>query len=122
MKRHIYEVVSVSVTGPYTLRVQFDDRSVQTVNLRSILRGEMFAPLRDLAFFNQVRLDSEIGTVVWPNGADMDPAVLHDWPECEKEMVAMSARWHGGESTQTREAGKAALQVAESEAEYGKKE
>ena len=37
----------------------------------------MFAPLRDPSFFSQVRVDEEAGTIVWPNGADMDPLVLH---------------------------------------------
>jgi hypothetical protein len=35
-------------------------------------------PLRDQALFRQVRLDSEVHTLVWPNGADFDPATLHD--------------------------------------------
>ena len=27
--------------------------------------------------FNEVRVDPEIGTITWPNGADLDPDVLH---------------------------------------------
>ena len=99
------------------MRVKFDDESVQTVNLRAIQRGEMFGPLRNLALFNQVRLDPEIGTVVWPNGADMDPATLHDWPDCADEMAAMAAGWNIGESMETRAANRVALQVAEAKAE-----
>ena len=41
----------------------------------------MFGPLHDLSRFNQVQLDPEIGTLVWPTGADIDPTVLHDWPD-----------------------------------------
>lgn len=37
----------------------------------------VFEPLRDPAFFAQVRVDPEAGTLVWPNGADLDPLVLH---------------------------------------------
>lgn len=37
----------------------------------------VFEPLRDPAFFSQVRVDPEAGTIVWPNGADLDPLVLH---------------------------------------------
>ena len=37
----------------------------------------MFEPLReDPKLFRQVRVDDELGTIVWPNGADMDPDVL----------------------------------------------
>jgi hypothetical protein len=39
--------------------------------------GPMFEPLRDPDFFKQVRVDEQLGTIVWPNGADMDPVVLH---------------------------------------------
>ena len=37
----------------------------------------MGEPLRDLAYFRQVRVDPELRTVVWPNGLDLDPDVLH---------------------------------------------
>jgi hypothetical protein len=37
----------------------------------------VFEPLADPDFFARVRLDDELGTVVWPNGADLDPLVLH---------------------------------------------
>ncbi|MDA2946005.1 MAG: DUF2442 domain-containing protein, partial [Actinomycetota bacterium] len=40
--------------------------------------GPMFVPLRNEAFFAHVRVDEELGTVVWPNGADLAPDVLHD--------------------------------------------
>ena len=35
-------------------------------------------PLREPALFGQVRVDEELGTIVWPNGADLDPDVLHN--------------------------------------------
>lgn len=38
--------------------------------------GVVFAPLRDPAEFDRVRLDAELGTVVWPGGADLCPDVL----------------------------------------------
>lgn len=43
----------------------------------SLQMGSMFAPLRDPDVFRQVAVDNELGTIVWPNGADMDPDVLH---------------------------------------------
>ena len=44
-------------------------------------------PLKDLSVFNQVRIDPEVRTLVWPNGADFDPAMLHDWPTYAEEMA-----------------------------------
>jgi hypothetical protein len=39
----------------------------------------IFAPLRDPDFFAKVELDSELGTISWPNGADVAPETLHLW-------------------------------------------
>lgn len=70
-------VTSVEALGHYRLRLGFSDDSTREVNLTGELRGPMFEPLADPAFFAQVRFDPELGTVVWPNGADLDPLVLH---------------------------------------------
>jgi hypothetical protein len=74
----LYRVRSFQITGPYTLSVAFDDGSQQTIKFDGVLAGQLFGPLRDLSLFNQVRLDPEVHTLVWPNGADFDPATLHD--------------------------------------------
>ena len=80
MKHEIHSILAFEITAPYTLRLTFEDRSVQVIDFLPILVGEVFGPLRDLKMFNQVKLDPETRTVVWPNGADFDPALLHDWP------------------------------------------
>jgi len=41
----------------------------------------VFEPLLDPAFFAQVQMDPLLGTVVWPNGADLCPDVLYTYPE-----------------------------------------
>jgi hypothetical protein len=62
----------------FVLRLRFDDSTVRDVDLQSELWGPVFEPLReDPRLFRQVRVDEELGTIVWPNGADMDPDVLH---------------------------------------------
>jgi len=58
-----------------------------------VLAGELYGPLKDLQLFNQVAIDSEVHTLVWPNGADFDPATLHDWPECSQEFADMVRTW-----------------------------
>ncbi len=50
---------------------------MRPVDLTGGLHGPAFDPLADPDFFAQVRVDDELGTVVWPNGADLDPLVLH---------------------------------------------
>ena len=77
----IYRVLSFEAVAPYILRVQFDDKTEQIINFQPILTGELYKPLRDIALFNQVRIDPEVHTLVWPNGADFDPTTLHDWPQ-----------------------------------------
>lgn len=94
METHlIYTITHFEQLAPYTLRLFFDDQTSQEINFKPLLRGELYAPLLDPAVFSQVRLDEETGTVVWPNGADFDPAVLHDWPRLEEAMLNMVASW-----------------------------
>jgi hypothetical protein len=57
------------------------------------LGGDLFSPLRDKRVFAQVRLDSECHTLVWPNGADFDPATLHDWPKFAGALEMQAKNW-----------------------------
>ena len=70
-------VTSVQVLGHYQLRLVFSDCSSRDVDLTGALDGPVFEPLTDPDLFAQDRVDDELGTVVWPNGADLDPLVLH---------------------------------------------
>ena len=89
----IYRVRSFQFVAPYTLRVQFDDQTEQIVNFEPVLAGELYRPLRDLALFNQVQIDPEVHTLVWPNGADFDPATLHDWPKHAEALATRARQW-----------------------------
>ena len=80
MSHALYDVTAFEAVKPYTLRVHFSDQTEQVIDFQPVLHGEMYAPLRNLDYFNQVRLDAETKTLVWPNGADFDPYVLHEWP------------------------------------------
>ena len=93
MNHPIYRITSCQRIAPYSLRLRFDDGLVRSVDLEPILEGELYGPLRDPAVFAQVTLNSEIHTVVWPSGADFDPATLHDWPEHEADFRAAAKRW-----------------------------
>lgn len=74
----IRDIVLVQVISSYRLRLGFDDGTEGEVDVRQLVpfRG-VFAPLADPSFFSQVRVDAEAGTIVWPNGADLDPVVLY---------------------------------------------
>ena len=70
-------VTTTQVLGHYRLRLDFSDGSSRDVDLTGELHGPAFEQLTDADYFAQVRVDDELGTVVWPNGADLDPLVLH---------------------------------------------
>ena len=89
----IYRVRSFQILGPYKLRVRFDDQTEQDIDFAPVLAGELYGPLLDLALFNQVRIDPEVQTLVWPNGADFDPATLHDWPVQGRTLAARARQW-----------------------------
>ena len=57
-----------------------------------MLVGELHGPLKDEKMFNQVEIDPEVHTLVWPNGADFDPETLHNWPVYIENMVRLSER------------------------------
>lgn len=60
------------------VRLEFTNGEAREVDLAPYLRGPVFEPIRnDPAYFRSVRVDTELGTVVWPNGADIDPDVLY---------------------------------------------
>ena len=93
MSHPIYKVRSVKVVAPFTLRVGFDDATEQTLDFRPVLAGELYRPLRELSLFNQVKIDPEVHTLVWPNGADFDPSTLHDWPENVRALAERARQW-----------------------------
>lgn len=72
------DVSDVGAIGGYRLWLRFDDGTEGEVDLEPMLSFEgVFAPFREAAYFAQVMVDTEIGTVVWPNGADWDSLVLY---------------------------------------------
>lgn len=100
MAHPIHAVKRFEVVGPYRVRIEFTDGVIHTIDFRAVLEGELYGLLRDLSLFNAVSLDQQVRTLVWPNGADFDPATLHDWPEHEAAMVALARRWAAGRSSE----------------------
>ena len=93
MKHPIHFVQSFEHVGPWTLLVRFEDSTSQEIDFRPVLHGPLFGPLQAAALFRQVHLDPEVRTLVWPNGADFDPATLYDWPEEGPLLSAKAREW-----------------------------
>ena len=112
MVHPIHRVTAFSIVGPYTVSVTFSDGTEQRIDFRPVLEGALFGPLRDLTVFNAVTLDLEAGTLVWPNGADFDPATLHDWSDVRDELAARARAWaesareHGPANTRMEPTGR----------------
>jgi hypothetical protein len=84
--KRIPRPVAVEVLPPYAIRVTFDDGVVHDTDLAQDLWGAMFEPLKDPAYFARVRVVD--GDVVWPNGLDLDPLVLHGGAEPARRRPA----------------------------------
>ena len=93
MSHGIYRVISCQQTGSYQLRIGFDDSTEREIDFHPLLAGQIYGPLKRPELFAQVRIDSEVHTLVWPNGADFDPATLHDWPEHESAWLKKATQW-----------------------------
>ncbi len=72
-------IKSVRHIQDYRLELTFNDGVRAELDFRNkvVARGGVFAPLEDVGFFRQVKVDPEAGTLVWPNDVDLDPDVLY---------------------------------------------
>ncbi|MBI5395867.1 MAG: DUF2442 domain-containing protein [Verrucomicrobia bacterium] len=74
----MHYVISVEYLSGYKLKLGFEDGSMRIADLASHLDGEVFAPLKILRLFRTARLNPDLDTVVWSNGADMSPDFLYE--------------------------------------------
>ena len=73
----IVHVNRVEVVGVHRLRLGFEDGTEGEIDFSTLAWRGVFEPLRDPSYFGRVRLDRELGTIVWPNGADIAPETLY---------------------------------------------
>jgi len=71
-------VKKAAPAGEYRLFVTFEDGNEHLVDLRPHLDGPIFEPLRDPAYFGNFRVNEDLDTVVWENGADFSPDFLYE--------------------------------------------
>lgn len=74
----ILHVVEARYERDYVIHLRFNDGAEGFVDLADSLYGEMFAPLKDMEKFRSFRVDPELDTIVWDNGADLAPEFLYD--------------------------------------------
>jgi hypothetical protein len=104
MSESCVTVTEVQVLDEYRLELTFSDGARGVVDLanRIVGRGGVFAPLEDPGFFRRVAVHRELGTIVWPNGADFCPDLLHRWATGEAvgrpEPETMVSRSSSGEA------------------------
>ncbi|PSB15876.1 DUF2442 domain-containing protein [Phormidesmis priestleyi ULC007] len=72
------DIISAHPISPYQIHLRFEDGIEGTIDLTQIITfSGIFAPLQDPAYFATVRVNPDLGTIVWDNGADLDPDVLY---------------------------------------------
>ena len=73
-------IAQVQVVGAFRVALKFTDGSEGVADVGPWIagRGGVFAPLQDPSYFACVAVDADAGTLVWPNGADLDPDMLYD--------------------------------------------
>ncbi len=74
----LIDVIEAKYVRNFTVWVKFEDGSEGEVDLSDQLYGPVFEPLRDVSYFRQVQVNPELGTIAWPNGADLAPEFLYD--------------------------------------------
>jgi hypothetical protein len=62
----------------YVIWLRFDDGAEGEIDLEKELEGEVFGPLKDLPSFQKFRVDPELETIAWENGADLAPEFLYE--------------------------------------------
>ena len=71
------DIIHVQALPNHQLHLRFEDNIEGTIDLTQIIPfSGIFAPLQDPLYFATVQVNPELGTIVWANGADLDPDVL----------------------------------------------
>jgi hypothetical protein len=87
----LVRIKSVKPLENFVVNLFFTDGTNREVDLEPYLRGKVFETIRNNPErFRAMKVDERMGTIVWENGADIDPDVLYHnlkpaWAE-EKEL------------------------------------
>ena len=81
------DITAVRVVRHGALELTFADGLRGEVELLERMHGPVFAEARTSKGFSRVTVDPELGTIVWPGGADLAPDTLYErvrtgsWPD-----------------------------------------
>ncbi len=90
----ILHVTDVKYAGDYRVEVSFNDGRKGVADLYEAMRGPVFEPLKDKSKFSQLRVDKELETISWPNGADLAPEYLYFQAfKNEKNLQDIFKKW-----------------------------
>jgi hypothetical protein len=71
-------VKNVQYIDGYKLAITFENNITKIINLDGHLDTGVFKPLKDISYFKTVRVDKDLDTIVWDNGADISPDFLYE--------------------------------------------
>lgn len=74
----LIDVSETRYVRDFVVWLRFEDGSEGEIDLSGELYGPVFEPLKDQEYFKQVKVDPELGTIAWPNGADFAPEFLYE--------------------------------------------
>jgi len=69
----LVNVVNAKYLDRYRIAVTFNNGRAGVVDLKDVLNGPVFEKLKDVDEFRRFKVDSELDTIVWANGADIAP-------------------------------------------------
>ncbi len=62
----------------YKIQITFGNNEIRIVDLEQHLSGEIFEPLKDISYFKSFKLNLDLDTITWENGADLSPDFLYE--------------------------------------------
>jgi hypothetical protein len=71
-------VTSARYIEEYKVFLTFSDGKAGVADLKEILWGDVFEPLRDTTKFKNFTVSPIFETICWENGADIAPEYLYD--------------------------------------------
>ena len=72
------DVTEVKCFGGHRLGLRFDNDERSEIDIGDFVAFDgVFESLRDPSYFRRVDVTADLGTIVWPNGADLCPDVLY---------------------------------------------
>lgn len=87
------DVIDASIVSEYRVALTFEDGELREIDLRELLSFTgMFEPLEDPDYFAKLRVEPDVGTIVWPNGADVCPDVLYEKSRPLGQITASAER------------------------------